>query len=156
MPDVSSVVRPPLAASLRDDVAALEAGAIAGDSASVIERLFAIAGAVPVGAPGEAPAGEPVVVPEVLAPVVGMSCPRCATGTLHRSKARGPFERLRRVMGDRRLYRCDRCGWRGWREPTETAVAPPVPVGPPPDLSDLDVPPPAPRARRPAFSPRDL
>lgn len=49
-------------------------------------------------------------------------CPSCASRTLHRSKTRGLYERLRKVHTHRRTFRCHSCGWRGWLEPFEAGV----------------------------------
>jgi hypothetical protein len=38
---------------------------------------------------------------------------------VHRSKARNVYERVRKNRTDRRLYRCEECGWRGWLIPLE-------------------------------------
>lgn len=41
-------------------------------------------------------------------------CPLCGD-TCQRSKARGIHERIRKRLTPKRLLRCGRCGWRGWR-----------------------------------------
>ena len=46
-------------------------------------------------------------------------CPSCKGWHVHRSKARSVYERLKKSRTDRRLYRCEECGWRGWLIPLE-------------------------------------
>jgi predicted RNA-binding Zn-ribbon protein involved in translation (DUF1610 family) len=64
-------------------------------------------------------------------------CPRCGSSDIHRSHARSLYERIRRSMTRRRLFRCHSCDWRGWAIPIDT---PPSPTGPkdPVDLEKLD------------------
>ena len=50
-------------------------------------------------------------------------CPSCRKGFVHRSRARGRLERLRRLYGTRRLFRCDTCGWRGWLDLMDRGVS---------------------------------
>lgn len=43
-------------------------------------------------------------------------CPECKkTGTLHRSRPRKLTERLAKYISLYRVYRCNSCGWRGYR-----------------------------------------
>jgi FlaA1/EpsC-like NDP-sugar epimerase len=152
---VSFVVRPPLSATLHEEVASLESCAIGGDTAAVLTQLMAVAGATLPERVAES-SSEPVRRQDAPSIPV-MPCPNCATGSLHRSRARRPVDRVRRLITSRRMYRCDECQWHGWLEPVET-MAPPSAYVPPPDLSSLDGPSAtqSPRARRPSFSPRDL
>jgi hypothetical protein len=46
-------------------------------------------------------------------------CAQCGGRNVHRSRARGPWERFRRLHSLRRPYRCEDCGWRGWLLPLE-------------------------------------
>jgi len=153
--DVSSVLRPALSPTLPADVAHLEDRAMAGDVAVVVTRLMSMAG----GATAADRPAEHAVRPPVhpLMAVQSIPCARCEKGSLNRSKARTPVERMRRMLSGRRLYRCDQCGWRGWLEPTESGVVlPPDPLTPL-DLSTLDAAGARDRAPvRPNFSPRDL
>lgn len=41
-------------------------------------------------------------------------CPACDAAALFRSRSRSFGEGLRKKMTSKRLYRCHRCGWRGW------------------------------------------
>ena len=43
-------------------------------------------------------------------------CPECEKGEIRRSKARNFLERVRRDYSRLRVFRCERCGWRGWLE----------------------------------------
>jgi UDP-GlcNAc:undecaprenyl-phosphate GlcNAc-1-phosphate transferase len=49
-------------------------------------------------------------------------CPLCTCVHIHRSKARSVFERLKKLRTDKRLYRCEECGWRGWLTPLDCGV----------------------------------
>ena len=42
------------------------------------------------------------------------SCPRCASGKVHRSRPRSRWEILRKSLTLKRVFRCHACGWRGW------------------------------------------
>ena len=46
-------------------------------------------------------------------------CPACKSFNVHRSMARSTFERFKKLRTDKRLYRCEDCGWRGWLTPLE-------------------------------------
>jgi len=41
-------------------------------------------------------------------------CLRCHAGNLRPSRPKWAWELLRRQFTQSCLYRCDRCGWRGW------------------------------------------
>ena len=50
-----------------------------------------------------------------MVPVVASErCPGCGSIHLHRSHVRKISERVRKRLTDKRLFRCDECGWRGW------------------------------------------
>jgi UDP-GlcNAc:undecaprenyl-phosphate GlcNAc-1-phosphate transferase len=70
------------------------------------------------------PAPQPVTVeePEFDARLGSQLCPSCGKSAAFRSKARNSFERFRKVRTQKRLYRCEECGWRGWLLPLEFAV----------------------------------
>lgn len=51
--------------------------------------------------------------------VAAESCPACASRDVHRSKARSLYERLWKAHTPRRVFRCNRCGWRGWLTPMD-------------------------------------
>jgi FlaA1/EpsC-like NDP-sugar epimerase len=65
-------------------------------------------------------------------------CQNCWSGRLHRSRARTLFERVMRVIGDRRLFTCDKCNWRGWLMPVDVGVTVSDTALPRPDLSGID------------------
>lgn len=67
----------------------------------------------------------------------GQPCPSCGANALRRSRSRG-VEQLRRKLTTRRVFRCDACQWRGWREPVETAARALEPLHAGLDLSVLD------------------
>jgi uncharacterized protein with PIN domain len=41
-------------------------------------------------------------------------CPGCGEASLFRSRSRGFNESVKKRFTNKRLYRCHRCGWRGW------------------------------------------
>ncbi len=43
-----------------------------------------------------------------------LTCPKCETNNVHRSRARGCWESWRRLLTRRRPFRCHNCDWRGW------------------------------------------
>jgi FlaA1/EpsC-like NDP-sugar epimerase len=65
-------------------------------------------------------------------------CQNCWSGRLHRSRARTLFERVMRVIGDQRLFTCDKCNWRGWLMPVDVGVTVSDTALPRPDLSGID------------------
>jgi hypothetical protein len=64
-------------------------------------------------------------------------CPSCKGWRVHRSKARNLYERIRKSQTDRRLYRCEACGWRGWLVPLDFAVRTRIDVPSRPNLGSL-------------------
>jgi UDP-GlcNAc:undecaprenyl-phosphate GlcNAc-1-phosphate transferase len=65
-------------------------------------------------------------------------CPSCGKSAAFRSKARNSFERFRKVRTQKRLYRCEECGWRGWLLPLEFAVEAAVGNDDLPNFGELD------------------
>ena len=51
----------------------------------------------------------------------GEACPACASSEMVRSKARTLYERLWKTHTPKRLFRCARCGWRGWLTPMDNS-----------------------------------
>jgi FlaA1/EpsC-like NDP-sugar epimerase len=146
--------RPPLP-TLREQVVALEEHAGTNESKAVLQALR---GLIPeYGVTEDAEESQLEVPAEVsVAPRAEQWCPECQSPNLHRSHARNTVERLRRDWNEKRLYRCEDCGWRGWLMPLEFGAVPTEQV-PGPDLASLDrndvaVAAPAPRA----FAPRNL
>ena len=41
-------------------------------------------------------------------------CPKCRSENLVRSRCKTRWERWRKQITGKRLYRCRACGWRGW------------------------------------------
>jgi len=41
-------------------------------------------------------------------------CPKCGEFHFHKSHTRNLYERLRKVIFNQRIYRCHKCGYRGW------------------------------------------
>jgi UDP-GlcNAc:undecaprenyl-phosphate GlcNAc-1-phosphate transferase len=64
-------------------------------------------------------------------------CPQCRSQQVRRSKARSFNERLRRSYSLKRLFRCQRCGWRGWLVPLD-CPPPARAVTWAPDLTAID------------------
>lgn len=59
----------------------------------------------------------PVAVAATAEPVPSLAserCPSCGSFHLHRSHVRKITERVRKRLTDKRLFRCEECGWRGW------------------------------------------
>jgi hypothetical protein len=84
-------------------------------------------------------------------------CPRCATGRVHRSRARSLRERVLKGFRDERLYRCDECDWRGWLAPLQFGDDAGVESNAGPDLRSLDaIVSGAGSSGRTSFSPRNL
>ncbi len=44
-------------------------------------------------------------------------CPKCNSSNLRRSRTRTRWERWRKEITGKRLYRCRECQWRGWKSP---------------------------------------
>jgi len=69
---------------------------------------------------------------------VAMSCPKCRAGHVYRLHARTLFERAVRAVGERRLFACDECDWRGWLVPVDIGVAASETAFMKPDLGEID------------------
>jgi UDP-GlcNAc:undecaprenyl-phosphate GlcNAc-1-phosphate transferase len=66
---------------------------------------------------------EEACVPGTRVPIVaGQRCPRCSSHTLYRSQLRSFSERIRKKLTEKRLYRCESCGWRGWTQNLDAAL----------------------------------
>lgn len=44
------------------------------------------------------------------------SCPMCGEHHYHKSHSKNFYERIRKKILNQRLYRCHRCGHRGWEK----------------------------------------
>ena len=49
-------------------------------------------------------------------------CIRCGSCNVHRSRAKGLYERIRKAHTPARPFRCDDCGWRGWLLPLQRVI----------------------------------
>jgi UDP-GlcNAc:undecaprenyl-phosphate/decaprenyl-phosphate GlcNAc-1-phosphate transferase len=66
---------------------------------------------------------EGALVPGTRIPlVIGERCPACSSFKVHRSHVRKISERVRKKLTQKRLYRCEDCGWRGWSPIVDAAV----------------------------------
>jgi UDP-GlcNAc:undecaprenyl-phosphate GlcNAc-1-phosphate transferase len=64
-------------------------------------------------------ANSPAIALAPLDVTTAETCPSCASQDISRSKARSLYERLRKAHTPKRLFRCGRCGWRGWLLPLD-------------------------------------
>jgi CoA-binding domain len=102
----------------------------------------------PAVVPGPSRAPEPATVtpaPSVDFQIAAVAhfgaqpCPSCRLAMAHRSKARNIYERFRKLRTDKRLFRCEKCNWRGWIAPLEFGTRSDALLDTPmPDLSVLD------------------
>ena len=70
------------------------------------------------------------------------TCPQCGSNRINRSRSKGFFERLRREFSQKRLFRCQACGWRGWGVEADrpfTAEKAHMAEAPPPNLDAIDL-----------------
>jgi FlaA1/EpsC-like NDP-sugar epimerase len=95
----------------------------------------------PAAAATSDPAGvmAPAAMSLVGEPVgVAQACRVCQSGRLRRTRAKTFVERVTREMGDKRLFVCDECGWRGRAVPLDFGGAIPDAPAPTPDLREID------------------
>jgi UDP-GlcNAc:undecaprenyl-phosphate GlcNAc-1-phosphate transferase len=89
-----------------------------------------------------APAASPAVTTPAVAAPLRISvlepepCASCGGRNVHRSRAKGIYERFRKWHTPARPYRCDDCGWRGWLLPLERGI--PLEESVETDLRSLD------------------
>jgi hypothetical protein len=95
--------------------------------------LLPAAAATPV-LPAAAQAADPTAVSRL----VQQECPACRTRGLGRTRARSLFERLARAVGEKRLFICEECGWRGWLRPVDVGIGAHGLTPGVPDLRALD------------------
>jgi len=85
------------------------------------------------------PGPEPVAAAdEAAVAMVGHVCHVCRSGQLRRVRARTLLERVTRNVGEKRLYACDECGWRGKCVPLDFGGAGPHAATRHPDLREID------------------
>jgi hypothetical protein len=146
----------PDTASLRTKIAELERLALAGDAAGVIEQLrtivpeyespvitapfsttfAAVASTASTSEAARRAEGELLDEPAMASH--SLTCVSCHSPSVHRSRARGPLEQMRRQLTQKRPYRCYACGWRGWMDTiARHSGMPETPIAPP-DLGELD------------------
>jgi FlaA1/EpsC-like NDP-sugar epimerase len=150
-----------LDSSLLSHIQELERAAADGDDGTVLRILKELTGAV--GSTADAADAPPIVGPQP-APALSFvfspgtqPCRRCAGGQLNRSRARSRWERVRKEFSAARLYRCDKCGWRGWSIPLAGMASQPLEHATPIDLRSLDADVAStPLTARTQFAPRDL
>ena len=150
--------RQPISATIVPRIYELETAAADGDHITVLAMLRALT-SISRREEAPAPAIAPAAPPRLAAGQVvagTQPCPHC-NGCLHRSRARSRWERIRKEFTNSRLFRCEKCGWRGWVVPVEHGDAVPVEYTSPPDLRLLDAHvAPAPLPTRARFAPRNL
>jgi UDP-GlcNAc:undecaprenyl-phosphate GlcNAc-1-phosphate transferase len=72
---------------------------------------------------------EDACVPGTSVPLIaGERCPNCSSFKMHRSHVRKVSERVRKHLTDKRLFRCESCGWRGWNYIVDPAAHGPFPL----------------------------
>jgi UDP-GlcNAc:undecaprenyl-phosphate GlcNAc-1-phosphate transferase len=83
---------------------------------------------------------EAACVPGTRVPIVsGHRCPACRSYRMQRSRVRSVTERVRKHLTPKRPFRCDHCGWRGWRHVVEATISLPFPpLAPPTRLDRID------------------
>jgi len=62
-------------------------------------------------------------VPSVASALESEPCVGCGGRNVRRSRAKGVYERFRKLHTPARPFRCDDCGWRGWLVPLEHSMA---------------------------------
>jgi UDP-GlcNAc:undecaprenyl-phosphate GlcNAc-1-phosphate transferase len=66
---------------------------------------------------------EEACVPGTRVPIVaGQCCPSCTGHSLYRSHVRTLSERVRKRLTDKRPFRCQNCGWRGWTQDLDVTL----------------------------------
>jgi hypothetical protein len=89
-------------------------------------------------APVETPRTDAAVVSAPATAGAGHLCHVCQSGRLRRTRARTFLERVTRSVGEKRLFACDGCGWRGRRLPLDFGRASLETPEPTPDLREID------------------
>jgi hypothetical protein len=109
---------------------ALWSGRAAGDAAPVETRTVMPAADLARDAGlGMRIQFEEACVPGTSVPLIaGDRCPKCSSFRMHRSHVRKISERVRKRLTDKRLFRCESCGWRGWNYIVDPAAHGPFPL----------------------------
>jgi len=95
-------------------------------------------GGVERAVPAEAPLAVAATDGEPAAASAGHVCHVCRSGRLRRARARTLLERVTRSVGEKRLFACDECGWRGRRLPLDFGRASLETTEQTPDLREID------------------
>jgi len=107
-----------------------------------VPALAAVAApAAPEGAYAYGVRFEKACVPGSRVPIVsGVRCPSCQSYKVHRSRAKNVRERVHKAFTQKRLHRCEHCGWRGWRQTLDPAISEAVPGSqvPRPNFDSID------------------
>ena len=85
----------------------------------LLEESAAVVGYEPVPALAAVQSGASTSVPLF----ESEPCAKCGGRNVHRSKAKGMYERFRKLHTPARPFRCDDCDWRGWLLPLEHTMA---------------------------------
>jgi hypothetical protein len=85
----------------------------------LLEESAAVVGCEPVPAVAAAQVAAATSVPLF----ESEPCAKCGGRNVHRSKAKGMYERFRKLHTPERPFRCDDCDWRGWLLPLEHTTA---------------------------------
>ncbi len=107
-----------------------------------LDAIGSSAGAMPVAAAAPSPVPQPnraVIASSIVfedprvrraeLPVVATErCPTCGSMHLHRSHVKKLSERVRKRLTEKRLFRCEDCGWRGWNFIIDPAIYGPFSV----------------------------
>ena len=128
-------------------IAAIQNVARENDAMAVRMLLGRLLPAYERGTTTESPIGQPVLPEAAPLPAVpaesepaaaGTVCHVCESGRLRRTRPRTFFERVTRSFGDKRLFACDGCGWRGRRVPLDFGGVSPDTPEQTPDLREID------------------
>ena len=55
-------------------------------------------------------------------------CPACRSHALFRSRGKTVLDRLHKQVTEKRLHRCQKCGWRGWTQSLDVSLHYSLPV----------------------------
>ena len=68
---------------------------------------------------------------------MAITCRTCKSDRARRSRTRNRWERWRKQITGKVLFRCPDCGWRGWALDSGAAIVEPVPDASIPDPPNL-------------------
>jgi FlaA1/EpsC-like NDP-sugar epimerase len=119
-----------------NDVAAVQM--LLGRLLPAYERGTADADANQPLAPAATPQPEAPAGSETAEAGADLRCHACESGRLRRARPRTIVERITRSLGDKRLFVCDGCGWRGRRVPLDFGKVSLDTPEQTPDLREID------------------